>query len=182
MTTKESIVRLLKSNDKAVARALVVLNERQTADEQVQQGTRHLNGRGFRPCHARMGTSMANFYSRNGYLTPKQVAYWRGLDKTGKMRIEIYAGQLLEVAVEKAAKARVEAAVVAKPVGDVGNLLEEQMVVREQLDAYQEGALGTGPEQDAAIDHFFARLHQINEQLEEINRCEYKMARDATIG
>ena len=103
--TKFEIINLLKTRDAAVARALVVLNERQTADEQIQEHTKYDNGRGFRPCHARMGTAMAKFYSRTGYLTPKQVAYWRALQRDGKMRIEIYAGQLLEVAKTKAAKA-----------------------------------------------------------------------------
>lgn len=99
---KQTIVELLKANDKAVARALVVLNQRQTAGEQVNEATINRNGEGFRPCHARMGTSMAKFYQRNGYLSPKQVAYWRTLQKDGRMRIEIYAGQLLAVAVAKA--------------------------------------------------------------------------------
>jgi hypothetical protein len=101
MLTKEYIVTLLNTNDKAVARALVVLNTRQTADEQSNEMTRHLNGMGFRPCHARMGTSMAKFYERNGYLTPKQINYWRTPMKNGTPRINIYAGQLLEVAQAK---------------------------------------------------------------------------------
>jgi hypothetical protein len=29
-------------------------------------------------------------------LSPKQVAYWRVRDKSGNMRIGIYAGQLLK--------------------------------------------------------------------------------------
>jgi hypothetical protein len=103
--TKQTIVELLRSNDKDVARALLVLTARQTSDEQVQEVTKHQNGRGFRPCHARMGTNMAQFFGRNGYLSPKQVAYWRVRDRTGKMRIEIYAGQLLEEAALKASKA-----------------------------------------------------------------------------
>jgi hypothetical protein len=102
--TKAEIINLLRTNDKAIARALVVLNERQTADEQATENTKYANGRGFRPCHARMGTSMAQFYSRNGYLSPKQVAYWRKPMKDGKMRLEIYAGQLLEIAQAKAHK------------------------------------------------------------------------------
>jgi hypothetical protein len=101
--TKASIVELLKTDDRAVARALVVLNERQTADEQASEETRYRNGRGFRPCHARMGTSMAKFFTARGYLTAKQIAYFRKPDVNGKMRIEIYAGQLLEVAEAKAA-------------------------------------------------------------------------------
>ena len=160
MVTKASIIELLKTNDKAVARALLALNERQTADEQVQESVKYQNGQGFRPCHARMGTSMANFYQRAGFLTAKQVAYWRKLDKSGKMRIEIYAGQLLIVAQAKAATKAVlapknigsYAQTAAKrddmvrvngefevadkcagPTGDVGNMQEDIMVLEEQL-------------------------------------------------
>jgi hypothetical protein len=99
--TGTDIVALLRSNDKAVARALVVLKDLQTADEQVSESTRHLNGKGFRPCHARMGVSMAKFYERNGYLSPKQLAYWRKEGKEG-MRIAIYWRQLLAAAHRKA--------------------------------------------------------------------------------
>lgn len=100
--TKEDIINLLASNDKAIARALIVLTERQTADEKISEETRHKNGQGFRPCHARMGTSMAEFFLRNGFLSPKQIAYWRQPQKNGKPRISIYAGQLLEIANQKA--------------------------------------------------------------------------------
>jgi hypothetical protein len=103
MTTKQDIVNLLRTNDKAVARALVVLTERQTADEQRSEETKYRNGQGFRPCHARMGTNMAQFYTVRGFLSQKQVGYWRSPMKGGAMRIEIYAGQLLEVASQKAA-------------------------------------------------------------------------------
>lgn len=104
--TGTQIVDMLRTNDKAVARALVVLFERQTDDEQATEHTRHHNGRGFRPCHARMGTSMAKFYLQRGFLTPKQIAYWRREGKEG-MRIAIYWKQLLDVARKKqAAKAR----------------------------------------------------------------------------
>ena len=99
---KAYIIDLLKTNDRAVARALVALNQRQTISEQVSEHTINRNGEGFRPCHARMGSSMAKFFERNGYLTPKQIAYWRQPQKNGQTRIEIYAGQLLEVARIKA--------------------------------------------------------------------------------
>lgn len=95
--SKEEIVALLETNDRAIGRALVRLNERQTTDEQSDEITKHRNGAGFRPCHARMGTSMANFFEKRGYLTAKQAAYWRKKDKTGAMRIGIYAGQLIKV-------------------------------------------------------------------------------------
>jgi len=102
--TKEAIVKLLEDDDRAVARALVVLNDRQTQDEQSQETTKYQNGRGFRPAHARMGTSMAQFFKARGYLTPKQLAYWRARDKKGNMRIGIYWAQLLEEAQLKAAR------------------------------------------------------------------------------
>ena len=108
--TREGIVELLKTSDRAVARALVVLNERQTADEQAQEETKYRNGRGFRPCHSRMGSSMAKFYAARGFLTSKQTNYWRMKDRKGKMRIEIYSGQLLEVAEQKAASKATETA------------------------------------------------------------------------
>ena len=104
MLTGTDIVRLLESNDKAVIRALVVLYNRQTADEKVEGDAKHRNNRGFRPAHARMGSSMAEFFLKNGYLTEKQIAYWRVRGKQG-MRISIYWRQLLEEAHKKAAKA-----------------------------------------------------------------------------
>lgn len=111
MLTKDAIIKLLETDDRAVARALVVLTARQTDDEKAQENTRYLNGRGYRPCHARMGTSMSTFFERRGYLSPKQIAYWRVREKTGTMRIANYAGQLLEEAQLKAAtKAKATAA------------------------------------------------------------------------
>lgn len=101
--TGTDIVNLLRTNDKAIARALVVLKNNQTADEQASESTRHHNGMGFRPAHAKIGTSMAKFYERTGYLTPKQIAYWRKEGKQG-MRISIYWRQLLAAAHEKAAQ------------------------------------------------------------------------------
>lgn len=93
---KERIVELLATNDKAVGRALLRLLQNQTNDEQVAQSVKYRNNQGFRPCHARMGTSMAEFFREKGYLSPKQAAYWRVRDKNGSMRIGIYATQLLK--------------------------------------------------------------------------------------
>lgn len=100
---KEYILKLLETNDKAIMRALVVLNARQTLDEQQTEDTRHRNGQGFRPCHARMGTSMAKFYMEKGFLSPKQIAYWRKRDRAGNMRIGIYWKQLIDAANVKSA-------------------------------------------------------------------------------
>jgi hypothetical protein len=94
---KDKILALLSTNDKAVGRALVRLTERQTVDEQVARDVKYKNGMGFRPCHARLGVEMAEFFQKRGYLTEKQARYWRVSDRKGNMRIGIYAGQLLKL-------------------------------------------------------------------------------------
>lgn len=109
---KAAIANLLATNDKAVGRALVVLMNNQTADEQRTETTRVHNGMGFRPCHAYMGTRMAKFYAERGYLTPKQIAYWHRKMKSGDTKLTIYWKQLSEAAERKAA-AKVEVKSVA---------------------------------------------------------------------
>lgn len=99
--TVETIRHRLLTDDRWLARALVVLNERQTWDEQRDGSTKYHNEQGFRPMHARRGTSMAQFYQRTGFLTPRQLAWWRARTESGRTRIEIYAGQLFRVAAEK---------------------------------------------------------------------------------
>ena len=101
--TTDMIREKLLSDDRWLARALVALNERQTWDERRDETTRYHNEQGFRPMHAKRGTSMARFYVQRGYLTPKQIAWWRARTDSGKSRIEIYAGQLLKVAQAKKA-------------------------------------------------------------------------------
>lgn len=102
MTSKAEIVTLLNTNPKAVGRALIVLNERQTKAEQASEATINDNGEGFTPADARMGTSMATFYAARSYLTDKQLAYWRKPNAKGVPRINKYAGQLLIIAEAKA--------------------------------------------------------------------------------
>ena len=101
--TVESIRQLLRTNDRAVGRALLALNARQTADEQQAEATKYHNEQGFKPCHAKRGTGMAKFYAKTGFLTPRQLAWWRAVTPSGKSRIEVYAAQLLRVAEENAA-------------------------------------------------------------------------------
>jgi hypothetical protein len=129
---KAAIIQLLQTNDKAIARALVVLNERQTAMERSAESTINDNGEGFTPADARMGTSMAEFYAKRGYLTEKQLAYWKKPNVRGVWRICKYAGQLLEIAAAKAKAAKMMEPKV--PVDDVGNMSEELMVLEEQYE------------------------------------------------
>ncbi len=107
MATREQIIEALRTNDRALYKALVLLNARQTADERASETTRYTNGRGFNAAHAKRGTSMANFYQRTGFLTPRQRAWWRAPEgRGGQMRIAIYAGQLLEEAAAKEERIR----------------------------------------------------------------------------
>ena len=101
MATKEEIKTLLKTNRKAVIRALVVINERQTETEQSVGSTINRNGRGFTPADAYMGTSMAKFAVKNGFLTDKQLEYWLKPNAKGVERILKYAGQLVEISKQK---------------------------------------------------------------------------------
>lgn len=99
--TKQDIIKLLEYNDKAIIRAVLAITARQTDDEQLQERTKYQNGRGWKSCHSRVGTSMAKFYQTYQYLTPRQIAYWRHRNDKGEMRIACYAGQLLDIASRK---------------------------------------------------------------------------------
>ena len=93
------LVRTDKVGMHAVGRALVHLKNRQTEDEQRSEETKVQNGMGFQPAHARIGTSMANFYEKRGCLSPKQVGYWQNeQNKLKKSRISRYWKQLVEEA------------------------------------------------------------------------------------
>lgn len=48
---------------------------------------------------------------------------------------------------------------------DVGNMMEERMILEEQLSAFQEGAMGDGPEQDKAMEELDRRIKLIDEAV-----------------
>jgi len=98
MHSRESIQALLATNDKAVCRALVVLFEHQTDDEQQADDTVYRNKMGFNATDAKFGTSLA-----------KQILEWEKNKKypnplspnqLGKARqmVKKYAQQLANVA------------------------------------------------------------------------------------
>ena len=100
--TAETIREKLATDDRWLGRALMALNARQTHDEQRDEVTRYHNDAGFTGGHAKRGTSMARFYETRGFLTPRQLAWWRYRTPSGRMRIEIYTQQLLRIAQERA--------------------------------------------------------------------------------
>ena len=93
---EESIKELLRTSDKAVYRALVLIFENQTADEQNTESTHYHNRVGFRPQDAFILSEYANWYQKRGSLTPKQLEWARKL-------IAKYWRQLLPAIERKAA-------------------------------------------------------------------------------
>jgi len=89
--TRTEIEALINSNDRAVERAMVAIWERQTADEQETQNTRHHNGRGFAAWSARSGTYFAEWVRSGRRLTGKHLV------KARKIALH-HAGQLTDFA------------------------------------------------------------------------------------
>jgi len=77
--TREDIDRILNSNPRAVGRAMIVLFQRQTADEQRRSSTRHQNGRGFNAYSARSGSYYARWVKSGRRLTGRHLAKARSI-------------------------------------------------------------------------------------------------------
>ena len=77
MWTKEDIRELLLTDDKAVARGVVAIFNLQTEDEQNVGETSVKNGVGFNGVDANFMSSIAQFYMRRNFLSPKQVEFAR---------------------------------------------------------------------------------------------------------
>ena len=99
--TQDSIRHLLATNDRAVERALVVLYDRQEADEKVSDETRHDNNVGFNSADARK----LSYYAR-WVISGRHLDGWHLME--ARRRVGKYSRQLLEAAEAKtAAKAAV---------------------------------------------------------------------------
>jgi hypothetical protein len=96
---------LLEDSDRgreAVGRALVALTSLQTKDEKRTQRSKYHNKVGFNSVDARIGVDNADHFVRYGYLTQRQLEYWRSPDRYGNVRICKYIDQLLHIARAKA--------------------------------------------------------------------------------
>ena len=89
--TIETIRELLRTNDRAVMRAIWVLYERQTSTEILSRQTLDANGVGFNACDAEFLTSLAEQAEERGTLTAKQIS-------AGRKAVMKYAGQLVRIA------------------------------------------------------------------------------------
>lgn len=95
--TKDEILNLLATNDRAVERALLHLYEKQTAAEQAVGAASTTNGVGFTKAHATKFTSFAERVRRGQHLTQRQLEFCRE-EVRGNTRIGCYWKQLLSQA------------------------------------------------------------------------------------
>ena len=93
--TKTFIRNLIETNDRALSRAVVVIYERQTLEEQISELTQEHNGKGFTSFDAEILSSFAKQIQAGRTLSPKQISLAR------KKMIK-YSSQLLIVAQAKA--------------------------------------------------------------------------------
>ncbi len=70
---KTFIQNKIATNDAWVKKALLLLYERQTADEQNVEHTIYYNNAGFNGADSKFMTSVAKFYIRTGYMSERQV-------------------------------------------------------------------------------------------------------------
>lgn len=89
--TKAKIADLLRSNDRAVERAMIVLYDRQTTDEKQVSDTRHTNQRGFSCFHAKTGSYYGRWCKSGKRLTGQY------LEKARKIALR-YTQQLADEA------------------------------------------------------------------------------------
>ncbi len=87
-----------------IGRALVVLLNNQTSDEQVNAVTSHSNGTGFTGADAYSGTITAKYFLRHKRLEGWQIEMWSRRNNKGVPRLAKYHAQLNIAAQEKAAK------------------------------------------------------------------------------
>ena len=87
--TKDSIKDLLKHNDKALIRAILVIYSYQTDNEKAWGETKYDNGMGFNGLDANLLSSFAQQYEQRHFLTDKQLFIAR-------KKMPKYAGQLLK--------------------------------------------------------------------------------------
>jgi len=102
--TKEQIIQLINTNPKACERALVVLFNRQTSDEQTMDETKHHNQQGFCPYDAHKGSYYAKLVIRGLHLNDKALAWCRQISPNGRHRLGKYWRQLNEAIEEKNAR------------------------------------------------------------------------------
>lgn len=87
--TQDDIKELLRNNDRAVIRALLVIYNYQTDSEKASGETKFDNGIGFNGVDAYILTSFAQQVNSRGFLSPKQM-------NIARKKMLKYSGQILK--------------------------------------------------------------------------------------
>jgi len=87
--TKEQIQEKLKSDIRWMERAVLVLFDRQTSDEQLDLDTHHMNGVGFNGMDARYLSWVATYIRKGNHLSGRHI------EKVGK-KLPKYWKQILD--------------------------------------------------------------------------------------
>ena len=87
--TQDDIKELLRTNDRAVVRALLIIYGYQTDSEKASGETKFDNGIGFNGVDAYILTSFAQQVNNRGFLSPKQM----GIARKKMLK---YSGQILK--------------------------------------------------------------------------------------
>jgi hypothetical protein len=91
---KQRIVDTMLQSDKALMTGLLKILGNQTSDEQRNENVKYENGVGFNRVDAYILTSIANQYTKQGFISPKQLEIVR-------KRMPKYAGQLYTLLLHK---------------------------------------------------------------------------------
>lgn len=94
-TMKNTIAAKLLCDPKWVEKAILVLYDRQTSDEQAGGETRHDNAQGFTSADAKRMSFVAEFLKSGKHLTREKALGTYG------HRLQKYAGQLARIAIAK---------------------------------------------------------------------------------
>jgi hypothetical protein len=89
--TRPEIEAMVRSNPRAVERAMMALLDRQTQDEQKTGSVNHHNHMGFAACNSKSGTYFAKWVQSGRQLNGKH------LEKARKIAL-FHAGQLTDIA------------------------------------------------------------------------------------
>ena len=88
--TKASLINLMNTNDSILIKGLLLIHRYQTQEEKRVEDTIVHNNVGFTGSHGKKMTGIANWYLRNGSISPNQLALVR-------RRMPKYANQLLRI-------------------------------------------------------------------------------------
>lgn len=149
--TKDSIIKLLKTNVEFDRRCMIKLYNRMEADEKASRSSVHENGRGFSKYDAKLLCEISEKIINNQVLTSKEIAQMR-------YRIVKYSEQILEIIEEEKAKNKKD----YELHGGTFKYLDYEGTIKSQEKEYEQITIEEYLEQQK-------RLHNINNKGMRLN-------------